>query len=118
MRSGCQAIPIDSGIVGSERGTCVNQPHCSLAGGPPRENNQGAWREEFLHSPRSAGDRRGTYSERLKELVVEPELTVEALKLSYIRKVKARRFKNALIATLLAYLLMVVAFFAVGRCAF
>ena len=39
------------------------------------------------------------YSERLKGLAVEPELTAEALKLSFIRNVKARRFKNALIAT-------------------
>lgn len=70
----------------------------------------------FLHDPLAIGG--GQYSERLKELVVEPELTAEALKLSYIRKVKAHRFKNALIATLIAYLVMVVAFFAVGRCAF
>ena len=32
--------------------------------------------------------------------------------------VSARRFKNALIATIAAYLLLVAAFFAVGRCAF
>jgi hypothetical protein len=30
--------------------------------------------------------------------------------------VKARRFKNALIATVVAYLAMAAAFFAVGRC--
>ena len=58
------------------------------------------------------------YSERLKGLAVEPELTAEALKLSFIRSVKARRFKNALITTVAAYLVMAAAFFAVGRCAF
>ena len=56
------------------------------------------------------------YSEQLKALTVESELTAETLKLSFIRSVKARRFKNALIATVVAYL--VAAFFAVGRCAF
>lgn len=70
----------------------------------------------YLHDPFAPGQ--SPYSERLKGLAVEPELTAEALKLSYIRKIKARRFKNALIATLVAYLVMVVAFFAVGRCAF
>src|SRR5213079_1125245 len=40
----------------------------------------------------------------LKGLAVEPELTAEALKLSFIRSVKARRFKNALIVTVIAYL--------------
>jgi hypothetical protein len=58
------------------------------------------------------------YSERLKGLTIEPELTAETFKLAFIRSVKARRFKSALIATLVAYLVLVVAFFAVGRCAF
>jgi hypothetical protein len=58
------------------------------------------------------------YSEQLKGLTVESELTAETLKLSYIRSVKARRFKNALVANVAAYLLLVAAFFAVGRCAF
>ena len=58
------------------------------------------------------------YSERLKGLMVESELTAETLKLSYIRNVKARRFKNSLIATVAAYLVLVAAFFAVGRCGF
>ncbi len=69
----------------------------------------------YLPDPLAAA---GGYVERLKGLAVEPELTAEALKLSYIRTVKAQRFKNALIATLAAYLVMVAAFFAVGRCAF
>ena len=70
----------------------------------------------YLHDPYASGEI--PYAERLKGLSVEPELTAEALKLSYIRKIKARRFKNALIVTLVAYLVMVVAFFAIGRCAF
>ena len=58
------------------------------------------------------------YSERLKGLSMEPELTAETFKLAFIRSVKARRFKNALIATVVAYLLLVAAFFVVGRCGF
>jgi hypothetical protein len=58
------------------------------------------------------------YSEQLKALTVESELTAETLKLSFIRSVKARRFKNALIATVVAYLVLVAAFFVVGRCGF
>ena len=70
----------------------------------------------YLHDPLAfAGS---SYSERLQGLAVEPELTAEALKLSYIRKVKARRFKNALMTTLVAYLVIAASFFAVGRCAF
>lgn len=70
----------------------------------------------YLHDPLATGA--AQYSERLKDLAVEPELTAEALKLAFIRGVKARRFKNALVATLIAYLVMAAAFFAVGRCAF
>ena len=70
----------------------------------------------YLHDPLGTGA--AQYSERLKGLVVEPELTAETVKLSYIRKVKARRFKNALIVTVVAYLVLAAAFFAVGRCAF
>jgi hypothetical protein len=70
----------------------------------------------YLHDPLALGGPQ--YSDRLKELTVEPELTAEALKLAYIRRVKARRFKNALIATLTAYLIVAAAFFAVARCGF
>ena len=70
----------------------------------------------YLHDPLAAGGPK--YAERLAGLVVEPELTAEALKLSYIRTVKARRFKNALMTTLVAYLVIAASFFAVGRCAF
>jgi hypothetical protein len=70
----------------------------------------------YIHNPLGTGA--AQYSERLKGLALEPELTAEALKLSFIRSVKARRFKNALIATVIAYLVIAAAFFAVGRCAF
>ena len=70
----------------------------------------------YLHDPLAVAG--SSYSARLSGLAVEPELTAEALKLSYIRTVKARRFKNALIATLIAYLVIAASFFAVGRCAF
>jgi hypothetical protein len=69
----------------------------------------------YLGDPLAVG---GGYAERLSGLAVEPELTAEALKLSYIRTVKARRFRNALITTLAAYLVLIASFFALGRCAF
>lgn len=69
----------------------------------------------YLPDPLASGGVQ--YSERLQGLVVEPELTAEALKLSHIRTVKARRFKNALIVTLIAYAAIAAAFFVVGRCA-
>jgi hypothetical protein len=68
----------------------------------------------YLVDPLKAAN---TYSERLNHLRPEPELTAEVLKLSYIRKVKSRRFKIALITTFLAYALLTAVFFAVGRCA-
>lgn len=58
------------------------------------------------------------YSEQLKGLTVESELMAETLKLSCIRSVKARRFKTALIATVISYLVLVTAFFGIGRCTF
>lgn len=70
----------------------------------------------YLHDPLAFAGR--LFSERLSGLAVEPELTAETLKLSYIRTVKARRFKKALIATLATYLVIAAAFFAIGRCAF
>ena len=66
-------------------------------------------------------DGRGTVAELGLDppgVAVEAELTAETLKLSYIRSVKARRFKNALIATVIAYAVMLAAFFVLGRCAF
>jgi hypothetical protein len=70
----------------------------------------------YIHDPLTTGGPH--FAERLKELVLEPELTAEALKLAHIRKVKAQRFKNALITTLIAYLVIAAGYFAVGRCAF
>jgi hypothetical protein len=69
----------------------------------------------YLYDPLSVG---ATYLERLQGLVLEPELTAEALKLAFIRSVKARRFKNALIVTLIAYLVVLAAFFTFARCVF
>ncbi|MBL8564565.1 MAG: hypothetical protein JNM89_02475 [Hyphomicrobiaceae bacterium] len=68
----------------------------------------------FVLDPLSLGA--PSYVERLNKLAVEPELTAEALKLAYIRRVKARRFKTALVATLSTYLLVAIAFFFIGRC--
>jgi hypothetical protein len=70
----------------------------------------------YLHDPLGIGA--AQYLEQLRGLSTESELTAEALKLAAIRKIKARRFKNALIANVAAYLVLVAAFFAVGRCAF
>ena len=70
----------------------------------------------YLRDPLSVGG--PVYSDRLKGLALEPELTAEALKLSYIRTVKARRFRMALIATLIAYVVVAASFFGLGRCAF
>lgn len=86
---------------------------------PPRQKlteGVGAKNLFYIHDPAATGAVQ--FSERLKGLAVEPELTAEALKLSFIRAVKARRFKNALIVTVIAYLAIATAFFAVGRCAF
>ena len=68
----------------------------------------------FIHDPVGLGSL--AYVDRLAKLVMEPELTAEALKLSHIRRVKAGRFKAALIATLAAYLIIAGSFFFVGRC--
>jgi hypothetical protein len=67
-----------------------------------------------IHNPLLLGA--AGYVDRLVKLAVEPELTAEALKLAHIRRVKAGRFKVALVATLIAYLVIAIAFFFVGRC--
>lgn len=70
----------------------------------------------YLHDPLAVA---GTeYSTRLGGLMVEPELTAEALKLAYIRKIKARRFKAGLIVALVTYLVIAGSFFGIGRCGF
>src|SRR5688572_11880169 len=71
---------------------------------PPQQlaDDVGAKNLFYIHNPQGTGA--AQYSERLKDLALEPEPTAEAFKLSFIRSVKARRFKNALIATVIAYL--------------
>jgi hypothetical protein len=58
------------------------------------------------------------YLEKIKDLMVEPELAGEVSKLSYIRGIKSRRFKFALIATFCTYAIVATSFFGVGRCGF
>ena len=84
---------------------------------PPRlTEGLGAGDLFYIRDPAKVAGR--GYSESLKGLVLEPELTAEVLKLSHIRKIKARRFKAALVITVVAYLAVAVSFFGVGRCAF
>lgn len=68
----------------------------------------------FIHDPLTLGSTGLT--DKLKKLDIEPELTAEALKLAYIRRVKARRFKLALVVTPSTYLQIALVFFFVGRC--
>ena len=68
----------------------------------------------FVHDPMMLGS--AGFIDRLGKLALEPELTAEALKLAHIRRVKAVRFKAALVATLIAYTMMAIAFFFIGRC--
>ena len=68
----------------------------------------------FIHDP--AKLHAGAFVEKLSNLSVEPELTAEALKLAHIRRVKAGRFKAALIVTVVAYVVIVASFWVVGRC--
>ena len=68
----------------------------------------------FVHDPVVLGG--AGYAERLARMLPEPELTAEALKLAHIRRVKAGRFKVALVITLLTYLVIGFGFFVLGRC--
>ena len=68
----------------------------------------------FIHDPIALGS--AAFVDRLSRLSMEPELVAEALKLAHIRRVKAARFKAALIATVAAYAIIIAAFFVVGRC--
>ncbi len=68
----------------------------------------------FIHDPVALGAT--GFTAKLAQLDVEPELTSEALKLAHIRRVKAQRFKTALMVTAAAYALIAVAYFIVGRC--
>ena len=67
----------------------------------------------FVHDPVALGS--AAFVGRLAILAMEPELVAEALKLAHIRRVKASRFKAALIATVAAYAIIIAAFFVVGR---
>jgi hypothetical protein len=68
----------------------------------------------FIHDPIPVAD---TYAERLKDLSVEPELTAETLKLSFIRASKGRRFRYALWATAAFYAFVFATFLVLRRCA-
>ena len=56
------------------------------------------------------------YSYRLKDLSIETELAAETLKLASIRDIKSRRFKHALVSTVLFYAGIVVAFLLLRSC--
>jgi hypothetical protein len=57
-----------------------------------------------------------TYAEQLKDLLVEPELTAELLKLSFIRTRKGRRFKYALWGTGAFYIFVFATFLVLRQC--
>src|SRR5689334_3828793 len=50
------------------------------------------------------------YADRLKDLTIEVELAAETLKLAYIREIKSRRFRHALMSVFVFYAWAVVAF--------
>ena len=57
------------------------------------------------------------YADRLKDLVIEDELAAETLKLAYIREIKSRRFKKALISVVVFYSWAGVTFLLLRNCA-
>jgi len=57
------------------------------------------------------------YMKNLDDLVTEEELANEAIKLSYIRDVKGRRFKRGLFLTVAAYMVYVGCFLLLRNCA-
>jgi hypothetical protein len=67
----------------------------------------------YLHDPKTASS---TFVSKLQELSVEPELTAEVLKLSFIRARKGRRLKYALWATGAFYTFVFVVFLTVRHC--
>ena len=56
------------------------------------------------------------YTDRLKHLSIESELAAETLKLAYIREIKSRRFKHALISVFVFYAWAVAAFLLLRNC--
>jgi hypothetical protein len=67
----------------------------------------------YINDPQTASS---TFVAKLQELSVEPELTAEVLKLSFIRARKGRRLKYALWATGAFYSFVFVTFLMVRRC--
>jgi hypothetical protein len=56
------------------------------------------------------------YAYRLKGLEIETELAAETLKLASIREIKSRRFRHALMATVVFYLASVASFLLLRSC--
>jgi len=56
------------------------------------------------------------YAYRLKGLAIETELAAETLKLASIRDIKGRRFRHALVSTIVFYAGVVVAFLLFRTC--
>jgi hypothetical protein len=56
------------------------------------------------------------YADRLKDLTIEAELAAETLKLAYIREIKSRRFKHALISAVVFYAWVIVSFLLLRNC--
>jgi hypothetical protein len=67
----------------------------------------------YVHDPKTAAS---TYTTRLRELSVEPELAAEVLKLSFIRAQKGIRFKYALWATAGFYAFVFFTFLMLREC--
>lgn len=57
------------------------------------------------------------YTFRLQGLAIETELAAETLKLASIREIKSRRFRHALVATVVFYAGVVVSFLLLRNCA-
>ncbi len=56
------------------------------------------------------------YAYRLKGLEIESELAAETLKLASIREIKSRRFKYALVSTVVFYAAVVLTFLVLRSC--
>jgi hypothetical protein len=56
------------------------------------------------------------YSDRLNGLAIEAELAAETLKLAYIRDIKSRRFKNALLSVVIFYAWVLACFLLARNC--
>jgi hypothetical protein len=56
------------------------------------------------------------YAYRLKGLAIETELAAETLKLASIREIKSRRFRHALVSTVVFYAVVVVSFLLLRNC--